>query len=101
MVRYRIITSVAYVRFCTHCRNQVDENRAIRGSNFCSDDCREADRKERRALLASRSCRLCHRKIRKPKTTTELPTIDFEGCALGAQPIAEGDAIAHLDPGCA
>lgn len=73
----------------------------MRGSNFCSDDCREADRKERRALLASKSCRLCHRKIRKPKTSAGLPTIDFEGCALGAHVTLEGDAIANLDSGSA
>lgn len=59
------------VRYCTRCTKPVPPERVARGSVFCGDDCRIADKRERRAWKASRYCRLCGRaakRPRKPKT---------------------------------
>lgn len=56
------------IRYCIHCREQLDEKRTIRGSIFCAKpECRSADRKARRQFKASRNCRLCGRRARRPR----------------------------------
>lgn len=55
-------------RFCVRCKTEVDPKRVMRGSSFCSNECRKEDLKERRDYRASKACRLCGRpaKHRKP-----------------------------------
>ena len=67
-------------RYCTLCGHEIaDQKRIRRGSPYCSDDCRRQARREARADLGARKCRLCGRVTRKPKR-------DSGACAPGAQP---------------
>jgi 5-methylcytosine-specific restriction endonuclease McrA len=45
--------------FCVMCRKPIPEVRAIRGSYTCEQACHNEYRKQRRAEIAKRSCRLC------------------------------------------
>lgn len=65
------------LRFCTRCQMPVDPKRVMRGSSFCSNECRRADLKDRRDYRAGKACRLCGRppKQTKPKVVT-LPLCD-------------------------
>lgn len=49
------------------CLAVIPEERAKRGCHFCSSTCHDEYRKQRRAQLAERRCRLCGRPKRKPK----------------------------------
>jgi len=53
-------------RNCTRavCGKPIDPKRVARGSSFCSNGCRNDDKRERRAHHASISCRTCGRRKR-------------------------------------
>jgi len=68
-------------RFCTKCGGVIaDEKRVRRGSPYCSDECRREAKRETRALLAQRRCRLCGR-VMRPKETEGRAS---SPCAPGA-----------------
>ena len=46
-------------RFCTKCCSPIDAKRVARGSFYCRNACRDADRKARRQWKADQYCRLC------------------------------------------
>jgi hypothetical protein len=87
--------------YCTVCLNPLPETRVVRGSPYCSPECRSAYRRWRRDSLAERRCRLCGRPKRKPRIATETITeaslagmpcdmsqvvsVEIRPCALGAQ----------------
>ena len=54
-------------RYCTRCRARVPDKSAAHGGSFCSPQCRNADKKARRAWRAAKACRLCGRAARKTK----------------------------------
>jgi hypothetical protein len=56
------------IRYCTRCREGVPPERVAHGSPFCSDECRNADKRERRASKAGTNCRLCGRRFNRRKT---------------------------------
>lgn len=92
--------------YSTVCRNPLPESRVVRGSPYCSGECRKAYRQWRRNDLAERRCLLCGGPKRKPKLATEpitgargmrMPSDGNESCfkeirpcAPGAQPISCG-----------
>lgn len=85
------------VRYCTRCREPIDPERVAHGSTFHSDDCRNADKRERRAAKAGTTCRLCGRRFTKPRRQTGAqpqPTL-LDGCATGAQQPSEPAAGAE------
>jgi hypothetical protein len=84
-------------RFCTRCREPIDPKRVMRGSSFCSNECRKADLNKRRDYRASKACRLCGRPPKR-KTT---PKADISLCdgstrpteATGAEPATPKNEI--------
>jgi hypothetical protein len=75
-------------RYCTRCTGLIPDNRVARGSCFCSTGCRRLDRIDRRRSRAEKSCRLCGRASRKPKTAKSDAHVLIEAprpCAPGAQ----------------
>lgn len=79
------------IRYCTRCRAEITAERVARGSFFCGNDCRAADKNGRRAWKASRNCRLCGRAARRPKkagvaSQTQAAVAEASRvCATGAQ----------------
>jgi hypothetical protein len=71
-----ITCAAGHFRFCNHCRAEISVDRLRRGSHFCSRECADADRKERRAFRATIQCRLCGR---GPKKERVLATDDVRG----------------------
>lgn len=69
-------------RFCVRCREPIDPKRVMRGSSFCSNECRKADLKDRRDYRASRACRLCGR----PAKHKKAPKSDLALCDGNTQP---------------
>jgi predicted nucleic acid-binding Zn ribbon protein len=59
------------VSYCTVCTKEIDEKRYARGSRFCSSECAKAHSKERRDWRASKACRLCGRRLPRPKVKQE------------------------------
>jgi predicted nucleic acid-binding Zn ribbon protein len=59
------------VSYCTVCKEEIDEKRYARGSRFCSSECAKAHSKERRDWRASKACRLCGRRLPRPKVKQE------------------------------
>lgn len=55
------------VRYCVRDRKEIDPKRVMRGSSFCSNECRREDLKERRDYRASKACRLCGRPAKHGK----------------------------------
>jgi hypothetical protein len=73
-------------RFCAKCRTEIDERRVAQGSFYCSNACRDLDRRARRQRQADRYCRLCGRpkaKGRVKRVAANLK-IDSRAAALGA-----------------
>lgn len=73
-------------RICTRalCAQSIDDKRTVRGSCFCSIECKEADKKARRLYRANRHCRTCGRAEIKSglEPKPEEPSLSF---APGAQ----------------
>jgi hypothetical protein len=72
-------------------RKPIAPERVARGSTFCSDDCRSADKRERRAVKAGTSCRLCGRRFtraRRQSAKVAEPEL-FNAGATGAQQAAD------------
>lgn len=62
-------------RFCTKCTRAIPEDRARRGSVYCSVECKTENDRERRELLRGERCELCKRKFRaKPTIKHEVLT---------------------------
>jgi hypothetical protein len=57
------------VRYCTVCpeHRRIPPDRVARHSPFCSEDCRKADKNDRRNIMAGKKCRLCKRRFPKPR----------------------------------
>ena len=93
--------SIPMTLYCTVCCNPLPETRVVRGSPYCSSECRSAYRKWRRDSLAERRCRLCGRPKRKlriatepiartesagmPGDTSQVVSVEIRPCAPGAQ----------------
>lgn len=60
--------------FCTVCKVEVPEKRAIRGSHFCSNSCHGEYRRARRSWRASKACRLCGRPLKQRRKEAPVPT---------------------------
>ena len=63
-----LMSSNVPIRYCTKCRNLITPERVARGAFYCSNDCRELDKRERRQWKADQFCRLCG-KSKKGKPT--------------------------------
>lgn len=62
-------------RICTRavCGKAIDPKRVARGSSFCSNECRNDDKRERRAHHASISCRTCGRRKSRQTVNRTAP----------------------------
>ncbi len=60
-------------RFCVRCRQEIPAQRVMRGSCFCSPECRREDKLERLRLKRSAHCRFCGRPLRRPSHTWHAP----------------------------
>lgn len=54
---------------CVICKAAVDQKRATHGSDTCTNECSKEKSRRIRNWRASKSCRLCGRRARRPKTT--------------------------------
>lgn len=50
-------------RLCARavCGKPIDDKRTVKGSSFCSSECKAADKKARRSYRANQHCRTCGR----------------------------------------
>lgn len=72
-------------RYCVKCCAEIDAKRVARGSFYCSNACRDVDRKARRRWKAERNCRLCGRPSpRKRQRADYSEKIISSPCAPGA-----------------
>jgi ribosomal protein S26 len=75
---------------CVICGEPVPEERAKRGAITCGQDCSRELNKRRRSQKAGSSCRLCGRRVRKPRAERVLT----EQGAVESRPSAEA---AHME----
>jgi len=75
------------VRYCVRDQKPIDPKRVMRGSAFCSTECRREDMKERRAFRAAKACRLCGRAARR-KPTQPPPAPPCDGSTTTETPIS-------------
>jgi endogenous inhibitor of DNA gyrase (YacG/DUF329 family) len=77
-------------RLCTHaqCGKPISDKRTIKGSCFCSNACKAADKKARRSYRANRNCRTCGRAAVK-RRAEEIPEASSLSVAPGAQRLKE------------
>jgi len=54
--------------YCILCRGEIPEKRQRRGACTCSKDHAQELRRQRRSDRAGHACRLCGRKVRKPRS---------------------------------
>lgn len=62
------------VTYCVNCKSEIPEARDTRGSHFCTNECHQAYRKERRRKLATRKCRYCGNGLRRQKQKAKPET---------------------------
>ena len=77
-------------RLCTHalCGKAIDVKRTVKGSSFCSNECKAADKKARRLYRANRHCRTCGRVAIK-REIEPIPEEPSLSVAPGAQRMTE------------
>jgi DNA-directed RNA polymerase subunit RPC12/RpoP len=79
---------MSYDLKCVICSKEVPEDRAKRGAITCDNEHSKLLKNRRRTEKSGTSCRLCGRRIRKPRTETVLTeqgAIEIRVCADGAQ----------------
>jgi hypothetical protein len=64
--------------FCILCREPIPEKRQRRGACTCSPEHQREYRRQRRSEHATKFCRLCGRKARKPKPVEHVLTEHME-----------------------
>ena len=77
-------------RLCTHalCGKAIDVKRTVKGSSFCSNECKAADKKARRLYRANRHCRTCGR-VAIQREIEPIPEEPSLSVAPGAQRMTE------------
>jgi hypothetical protein len=60
------------ITFCILCKSEIPPERQRRGGITCCVDHAREYRRQRRAERATKFCRLCGRKSRKPKIATPV-----------------------------
>jgi len=59
------------ISYCILCREPIPEKRARRGAISCCSEHGQEYRRQRRAERATKFCRLCGRKARRPKVESK------------------------------
>lgn len=71
------------IRFCIMCRGRIPHERVVHGATTCGQDCKRKHRIEMRLYKASKDCRLCGRKARKPKEANDAVALGAQECLGG------------------
>lgn len=76
-------------RYCVRDKVEIDPKRVMRGSSFCSNECRKEDLKERRDYRASKACRLCGRPAKHRKKPQIVSSAVCDGGTAQETPLQE------------
>jgi hypothetical protein len=77
------------ITYCILCRAEIPEKRQRRGACTCSTDHAEELRRQRRSARAGHACRLCGRKVRKPRSVkaTDVVLSEHSNRDEGREPL--------------